>query len=388
MHVLVVEPNPATTGLLEKHLVNWQHTVAVATTVDQAVAKLEATAQACDVVIASAQIQEVRDDGFCRRIRSLNPNHFVYFLMIHDPADAREAASHCIEGRMDDCMAGPPDPNTLRVKMGIAERIVALEREVNLKLLTIRRNYYQSVNTLTQLIELANEDIGAHCRRVGQLALALAKRHPGIAAEDYPVIEAAGMLHDIGIIGLPRHILTKRRTELTGNENALYRTHPQRGEKILNQIDLLKPVARIVRMHHEQPNGRGFPDGLKSDRIPPAAAVVSAASIYDNLVHRGNLPLQRIPQHLQQFKGYQLRPDLVDLLLEVNLHMIQDEVRATDHAVLIDDLKKGMILAREVHMKSGAFFMAAETILEDRLIERLKQYREMGNITHKVFIQK
>jgi putative two-component system response regulator len=386
MHVLVVEPDTATTGLLEKHLVNWQHTVAVATTVDQAVAQLEARTH--DMVIASTKIPEVRDDDFCRRIRSLNPNHFVYFLLIHDSADAREAASHCIESRMDDCMAGPLDPKILRVKVGIADRIVSLEREVNLKLLTIRRNYYQSVNTLNQLIECANEDIGAHCRRVGELALSLAKRHPGIPAEDYPVIEAAGMLHDIGIIGLPGHILTKRRTELTGNENALYRTHPQRGEKILNQIDLLKPVARIVRMHHEQPNGRGFPDALVSDRIPLAAAIVAAASIYDNLIYRGKLPLQRIPQHLQQFKGYQLRPDLVDLLLEVNLHMIQDEVRATDHAVLIDDLKEGMVLAREVHMKSGAFFMAARTILEERLIKRLKQYHEMGNITHKVFIQK
>ncbi len=386
MHVLVVEPDTATTGLLEKHLVNWQHTVAVATTVDQAVAKLEARAH--DMVIASTQIPEVRDDAFGRRIRSLNPNHFVYFLLIHDSADASEAASHCIENRIDDCIALPVDPKTLRVKLGIAERIVLLEREVHLKLLTIRRNYYQSVDTLAQMIECYDEHIGAHCRRVGRLALSLAKRHPKIPAEDYPVIEAAGALHDIGLVGLPKSLLTKRRTELTGNENAVYRTHPQRGEKILTHMDLLKPVARIVRMHHEQPNGRGFPDALSNDRIPLAAAVVAAASIYDNLVHRGNLPLQRIPQQLQQFKGYQLRPDLVELLLEANLHTIQDEVRATDYAVPIDDLKDGMILAREVHMKSGAFFMAARTILEERLIERLKQYHEMGNITHKVFIQK
>jgi HD-GYP domain-containing protein (c-di-GMP phosphodiesterase class II) len=175
---------------------------------------------------------------------------------------------------------------------------------------------------------------------------------------------------------------------MTGDEKKMYRSHPERGEVILNQIDLLRPVAKIVRMHHEQINGRGFPDGLTASQIPLSASVVNAASIYDNLRHRQNISFEKIPERLQQMRGYRLDSTLVDLLLEINMEQMQADAKITELDVEIDDLAPGMILSRDVCMRTGAFFMASDTRVDRAAIAKLKQYYELGNIGSSVFINR
>jgi HD-GYP domain-containing protein (c-di-GMP phosphodiesterase class II) len=240
----------------------------------------------------------------------------------------------------------------------------------------------------TQLLETYNEQLGGPCRRVGKLSLKLAKRHPDVPPEDYPVIEAAGLLHDIGLIGLPATLVTKSITEMTGDEKMLYRTHPERGEMILSEVDLLLPVSRLVRMHHEQINGRGFPDGLTDEQLPAGARLVGAASIYDNFIYRSKFSYDDIPEHLQRYRGYQIDSVLVDLLLEINLSLMQTQAGKSDQLIDIEQLKDGMVLSRDVRMKTGAFVMAANTSIDASSIQKLKRYYELGNIVDKVYISK
>lgn len=383
MHILVVAED-AVAGMLEPLLSQWRFSVTARSSGHQAIQAL--AGQHADMVIATVSLPDMNADTFCRHLRSIDRGR-SYLLMLGE-MDMSPDMPSLLESGMDDFLNTPVDENLLRIKAALAHRMSTLSRELDRKLSAIGRNYYQSVRTLAQLIDTHNPPVGAHCRRVGRLALALARRSPGVPAEDYPVIEAAGALHDIGLIGLPLPVLYKRRTELNGKENSLYRTHPERGEAILKQMDLLRPVARIVRMHHEQHNGRGFPDGMSGDRIPLGAAIVGAASWYDDLVHREKKPMKQMPEHLQRLRGYQLRPELVALLLDVNLKAIQDEARQTDYDVSIDDLAEGMVLAREVLMKSGAFCMAADTVMDTALIRKLMRYHEMGNISDKIFIKK
>jgi putative two-component system response regulator len=157
---------------------------------------------------------------------------------------------------------------------------------------------------------------------------------------------------------------------------------------ILSQIDLLRPVATLVRLHHEQPNGRGFPDGLSKEQIPLGALVVSAASHYDNMVHQQKLDFESIINKIQQLRGYQLTPDLVDLLLDINLANKEAEAKKTFKETDIEDLKPGMVLASDIYMKTGAFVMSANARIDDEAIGKLKRYYELGNISRNVFIKK
>lgn len=385
MNILVVDDDATTQSLLEKSLTKWGYDVFKADNGRQAIEILNDTD--VDMIISDWLMPKMNGLELCAKVRSLDFKHYIYIILI-SAQNTRTDVVLGLEGGVDDYITKPLNLDELRARMEIGVRVVNLERELNQKYLTIKRNYYQSIHMFTKMLEVYNKALGSHSRRVGQLSLNMAKLHPEVLSEDYPVIEAAGLLHDIGLIGLPDALVTKSPIALTGDEKDLYRSHPERGEMILNQVDLLRPVAKIVRMHHEQRNGRGFPDGLQNDQILIGAALVGAASMYDNLVHRDGIPLDNVSEHLQTCRGYQLEPELVDMLLEINLSQIQEEAQRTYREIGIDDLKAGMVLTQDIRMKTGAFVMAADTTIDAAMITKLKRCHELGSIIDKIFIKK
>lgn len=386
MHILMVDDESRVLSALQKSLTqSGDHKVTQALDGRQA---LEIVAGTCiDMVVAPLSAPQMNGLALFEKLRSLNLKHYVYQILIADSQKPAEIDRGSKDG-VDDYLVSPLNPEEFMARIELGARILHLERELNKKFQTIKRHYYQGIHMLVQMQHAYHPQLGEHSLRVGKTALSLARRHPNVPPEDYPVIEAAGMLHDIGLMGLSTELLMKRRVEMTGDEVDLYRSHPTRGESILNQMDLLLPVARVVRMHHEQPNGRGFPDGLAGEQITPAAQIISAASLYDDLVHLAKTPLEGVPEHLQQLRNYQLSSEMVDMLLEINLEHIQKEAQCYDRETALADLVEGMILARDVRMKSGAFVMAADTCLDANAIEKLKRYFDLGNISAKVFICK
>ncbi len=385
MNILLVDDDATTLSLLEKSLSKWGYATTIAENGIQAVEQLQHTS--IDMIVSDWLMPEMDGLALCEKVRSLDLDHYIYIILI-SAQDTRTDVVRGLEGGVDDYITKPLNLDELRARLEIGARVIKLERELNQKYLAIKRNYYQSLHMFTQLLETYHNELGGHSRRVGELALFLAKRHPDVPPENYPVIEAAGMLHDVGLIGLPDSLVEKSPQEMNGDEKKLYYSHPERGEMILNQIDLLKPVATLVRLHHEQPNGRGFPDALSKDQIPIGALVVSAASLYDNLVHQHKLDFDEIASKIQQLRGYQLPPELVDLLLEINLKHKEDESKRTYKEIDIEEIEPGMVLAADVHMKTGAFVMSANTRIDSEAIGKLKRYYELGNISSNVFINK
>ena len=203
-----------------------------------------------------------------------------------------------------------------------------------------------------------------------------------------PVLEAAGLLHDIGMVGLPKEIVLKKRTEMNGDEKKLYMSHPVQGEIILKEIEFLKPISILVRSHHEQVNGFGYPDGLKKDEIPLLSRLIHAASMYDSLVKKWKVPMEDIPDRLQQQREYQIEGDLIDYLLEINLENIRKEEEKDYSKISIDELKEGMVLTSSVRMKSGALVLPGLTRLTTRGIEKLISYRKLDCIGNTVCVYK
>jgi response regulator RpfG family c-di-GMP phosphodiesterase len=383
MNILLVDDDAATVTLLERRMVQWGYQVQTAENGRQAVDRVQS--EHVDMLVSDWLMPEMNGLELCKAVRSLNLPNYIYIILI-SAQDTRTDVVRGLEGGVDDFLAKPINLEELRVRMEIGARIIKLERELNQKYRTIKRNYYQTLRMFTELLENYDKALGGHSRRVGHLALSIAKRHADIRPEDYPIIEAAGMLHDVGLVGLPGGLVHKQVAEMTGDEKQCYRSHPERGEAILNQIDLLRPIARIVRMHHEQVNGRGFPDGLKADQIPLSASVVNAASIYDHLRNIRKISFKELPEHLQKMRGYQIDSSLVDLLLEINMDQMQEEAKRTEREVDIEDLEPGMVLSRDVLMRTGAFFMASDTRIEADTIAKLTRYHELGNIGSTLFV--
>jgi|AMWB02.1.fsa_nt_gi response regulator RpfG family c-di-GMP phosphodiesterase len=385
MHVLIAENDENLLKRIEDHISKSGFEVTLAADSGQAMDAL--VNPGIDLMVGNWSMLDAGGLKLFNRIRAIKPDRFFYLIAFGAQTEANRARCDW-KGILDDFIVNPLNISELEARMAVGIRVLTLENELNQKVSASQRNFRQTVQLLSHFIDTYDPILGSHCRRVGQFALDLANHHPDIPGDALPTIETAGLLHDIGLIGLPKALLAKQRTEWNGEEADLFRSHSERGEQLLLKIEILAPIAPIVRSHHEQFNGRGFPDGLSGELIPYASKIIAAANIYDNLIHRRKIMLKDMPEHLQQFRGYQLSADVVELLLEINLARMAEESNHTDRLVHLSELWEGMVLARDLQMKTGAFVMSEGTRLDSHIIDKLKRYLALGNITDKVFVKK
>ena len=138
--------------------------------------------------------------------------------------------------------------------------------------------------------------------------------------EKLDTVRAAGLLHDIGKIGIPDQTLSKPGA-LNEEEWEMIKTHPELGVEILKRvIDLVNCLPAIMH-HHEHYNGSGYPKGLKSTSIPLEARILSIADAYDAITsprpYRGQLPMQQAIEELKRCSGSQFDPELVEIFCKI-----------------------------------------------------------------------
>ncbi len=385
MKILLVDDDKVTLSLLEKSLRSQGHLIVSVSDGSQAWETVRK--EHFDIVISDWLMPEIDGIELCKRIRGAGLDHYIYLILISSQ-DTRADIVNGLKAGVDDYLTKPINIEELKARVEIGQRIVTLEHNLKQRYQDLARNYYQTIHMFTQLLEVFDERLGGHCRRVGRLCLQMARVHPGVSDKQYAKVEAAGLVHDIGMVGLPPAVYSKPQVAQNAEEKQLYRSHPERGALILDQVDMLKPIAEIVRLHHEQYNGRGFPDSLAGEDIPLLAQLVSAASLYDDLRHIQGLSPDDIPEHLQRTRGYQLAPEMVDLLLEIHVELIEKEKSVNDLALKVGQLKEGMVLARNIYLKTGAFIMAADTKLTADAIEKLKHYVRLNAIADRVYVHK
>ena len=136
--------------------------------------------------------------------------------------------------------------------------------------------------SLALSIEAKDPYTKGHCDRLSSYSEALGQRL-GLPQEQCVALRRAGVVHDIGKIGVPEHILIKQ-DSLTETEWAVMKEHPVTGERICSPLKSFRLVLPIIRHHHEKLDGSGYPDGLKGDKIPLSARVLQITDIYDALV--------------------------------------------------------------------------------------------------------
>jgi putative nucleotidyltransferase with HDIG domain len=172
---------------------------------------------------------------------------------------------------------------------------------------------------LANALESKDYETQEHSARLVGMSDAIA-RHLGLDDGARSVIRFGACLHDIGKVAVPEALLRKPGA-LTPEESAILRTHPEVGAGILADIDTWEDVRLIVRHHHEHFDGAGYPDGLRGDRIPLGARIVSVVDAYD--VMRTGRPYQParsidwILAELRRERGRQFDPDLVSALIAV-----------------------------------------------------------------------
>lgn len=174
--------------------------------------------------------------------------------------------------------------------------------------------------TLTLALESKDRYTSGHSERVAEYAIALANAI-GLEESIKVSLWRAAILHDTGKIGIPDAILNKP-TSLTDEEWNVMKLHPERGETICSKLKFAQEILPVIRHHHERYDGKGYPDGLKGDKIPYLARIVAIADMVDAVIaqrpYRNAQSLSIALQELKKHSGTQFDPVLAEAFLDLH----------------------------------------------------------------------
>jgi HD-GYP domain-containing protein (c-di-GMP phosphodiesterase class II) len=184
-----------------------------------------------------------------------------------------------------------------------------------------RSLFMGTLHALTAAIDAKDRYTCGHSERVACLAGAIA-RAMNLPPHDIERIELAGLVHDVGKIGVPEAVLTKP-GKLTEAEFALIQLHPEVGHRILKDIPQLQDLLPGVLHHHERWDGRGYPHGLTAERIPHYARIIAVADTFDamssNRSYRPALAREQVLAEIERCAGTQLDPAIASLIRTISL---------------------------------------------------------------------
>ncbi|MBI2104291.1 MAG: HD domain-containing protein [Candidatus Omnitrophica bacterium] len=185
--------------------------------------------------------------------------------------------------------------------------------------LDVERTYLETIMALALAVEAKDPYSAGHSKRVGFYATQIAEEM-GLGEEILRTLNDAGILHDIGKIGIKDEILLKPGA-LTPDEQKIMQQHPVIGEAIVKPVRSLGKVVALVRHHHERYDGMGYPAGLKGEAIPLGARILAVADTYDAMVtdrpYRKRLSVEETKREFKKGAGSQHDPAVVDALLRV-----------------------------------------------------------------------
>ncbi|MEV6985105.1 HD-GYP domain-containing protein [Sphaerisporangium sp. NPDC051017] len=176
-----------------------------------------------------------------------------------------------------------------------------------------QRSYDATIAALCQAVETKDYYTRGHCTRVSAASTMIAQEI-GMGPERMRAIGYAGMLHDVGKLGVPTKVLQKE-GRLTEEELAAIQLHPMRGLEIVRGIDFLDEAFAGIMHHHERQDGRGYPMGLAGDEIPEFARVIAVADAFDSMTsdraYRKAKSIEEAVAELRKGAGTQFDPDMV-----------------------------------------------------------------------------
>lgn len=178
--------------------------------------------------------------------------------------------------------------------------------------------YLSIIEALARAIDAKDQTTEKHLRRVQDIALGIGKEI-GMDRKELEALKAASLLHDVGKIAVPEYILSKP-GKLTPGEFNKMSIHPVIGADILETVPFPYPIGPIVRYHHERFDGRGYPEGLKGDKIPLAARILTIVDCYEALTtdrpYRKALSKEEAKEFMVRESGKQFDPEVVKIMID------------------------------------------------------------------------
>ncbi len=241
---------------------------------------------------------------------------------------------------------------------------------------SLRKSYFSSIKTFSNLIELREGAVSGHSKRVAESAQKVAA-NLGLDKEQVQQVFFAALLHDIGKICLSDELIKKPFNSLAPIDKKAVAKHPVLGDALLMSFGPLHDAAKMIRSHHEYLDGSGYPDRLEGDAIPLGAKILAVVNDYDALQNGGLVPKRLTAEESRQYlvsnRGRLYDAKVVDAFVGKDA-AVEVPVRAPEVKVDEKDLKVGMVLSRDLMTKGGILVLSEGYILDEGLIAKIRKF--------------
>ncbi|MEH6470430.1 MAG: HD domain-containing phosphohydrolase [Halopseudomonas sp.] len=237
-------------------------------------------------------------------------------------------------------------------------------------------SYQQTIRVFTNLISMREHLSGRDADKIASLARAMAKLAK-LDSEQVQDIYFSGLLHELGKLSLPDHLLDRPFFCLSPKAQKKYQQHPTLGQSSLMAIEALQPSAAIIGAHEEYFDGSGFPQKLHGIQIPIGARILSITKDFYGL-RNGKFQTEALSNkaalgHVQLQGGKKYDPHLVEILVQIVEHQPDLEREPTGHCVNTAQLEPGMRLSHDLYNNSEMLLLTKGRVLTELLVEKLRR---------------
>ncbi|MEK7810667.1 MAG: HD domain-containing phosphohydrolase, partial [Pseudomonadota bacterium] len=244
----------------------------------------------------------------------------------------------------------------------------------------LKKSFITSVRVFSNLIEMRNPGKSGHSRRVAELARTLAQ-NLGMSATDVQDVFIAGLLLDVGKIGLPDRLLDRPFGSLSVEERTEVIKFPLKGELALMALEQLHGAAKLIRSHRERFDGAGYPEHLSGLSIPLGSRILAVAEDYDSAVMGTSFvkPLKAADASLfiQDGNGKRYDPSVVAVFIKVLGGGQSVAENPLELALRSGQLLYGMTLSRDLFARNGNLLLSKGHVLNELLIEQINGFERI-----------
>jgi response regulator RpfG family c-di-GMP phosphodiesterase len=287
----------------------------------------------------------------------------------------------------------------------VGERTWALQyqnKQLQAANVGLEKSLVETIRLLTALVASSNPRLGIYMKAVARLARELAA-DAGLAEKEQNQVEMAGLVHDIGLLGMPEALLEKDLKAMTTEESAAYRQHPTIACMSLSSVERLRDIGELVLAHHENFDGAGFPNRLQEEQIPMGARILALAADYHTIVHLWPANAQRLLANARRyldpdtFKGLDLGDERLREYVAEKI-IVQGAAKRYDPSLVALFLKRaagsrpyqevlslpvqvltaGLILMQDLRLKDGRLLSTRGTVLNAPSVQSIRNFCDRG----------
>jgi adenylate cyclase len=407
--IMTVDDEAAITKALLRLFRKENYKILTASSAPEGLGLLKNTEKPVSLIISDQRMPEMSGSEFLEQTRKIFPNAIRFLLTGYSDMDAVIDAIN--KGGIHRYLSKPWNDEDLKiqVRQSLEQYELAMENK------RLEGSLFGTVKLLSSLIETLNPMLGNYMKQVGMISRTIAEDYD-LSKEELDQIEIAGMIHDIGLLGVPEHIILKDKEDMTQKEFMMFSQHPTIGKMCLDAVEYLDQASLIVLHHHEYYDGKGFPHHLRREEIPLGSRIIGVVADYCKIIYTWPKDVDEITKKARNFLGpaannididdpgkmlaaiakkiillgaeqkydLQVVSTLMKKLGEKEREESKKQMKIV--SISVEELKEGMVLAKNLRSKDGRILVQKDASLKESSIETLQILVENEVVENEIFI--